>query len=69
MLRYGHTGLASHYENDSAFFKANPDLLRHVSVDVSVAPGEFKCDMSTFPWDRRQVATLVPWKSAVRSSA
>ena len=56
MLRYGHTGLASHYENDSAFFKANPDLLRHVSVDVSVAPGEFKCDMSTFPWEKE-----APW--------
>jgi len=55
MLRYGHTGLASHYENDSAFFKANPDLLRHVSVDVSVAPGEFKCDMSTFPGRRRRL--------------
>jgi hypothetical protein len=51
-LRYGHTGLASHYENNSAFFKANPDLVRHVSVDVSVAPGEFKCDMSTFPWEK-----------------
>ena len=55
-LRYGHTGLASHYANNSAFFKANPDLIRHVSVDVSVAPGEFKCDMSTFPWEKE-----APW--------
>ena len=55
-LRYGHTGLASHYQNNSAFFKANPDLIRHVSVDVSVAPGEFKCDMSTFPWEKE-----APW--------
>ena len=46
-MRIGATGLRKHYENDSAFFKANPDLVRHVSVDVP--SGSYPCDLRSFP--------------------
>ena len=28
-VRFGHTGLERHYENNSAFFKSHSDLIRH----------------------------------------
>ena len=56
VMRFGHTGLAEHYENNSQFFHQHPDLVRHVSVDVSVAPGLFPCDMSSYEWEK-----AAPW--------
>ena len=56
VMRYGHTGLAEHYLNNSRFFHEHPDLVRHVAVDVSAAPGLFPCDMSSYGWEK-----TAPW--------
>jgi hypothetical protein len=52
-VRFGHTGLERHYENDSAFFKKYPDLVRHVSRDVE---GSVECHFKSFPGE-----TTPPW--------